>query len=395
MLRGLHFHLMLGAVLPQPAPPEVADALLSAQVTQATEGKSGFMLSFGFGKGSPLRRRFEQGLFDPPNRMVLYVTLNGTPHVLMDGVITRHEVTASNEPGQSRLTVTGEDLTRLLDLVDLSWLIKYPAMPAEARVALILAKYLPHGMVPMVIPSVNIDVPLPLERIPSHMGTDLQYVTHLANSVGYVFYVEPGPVPGMSVAYWGPEIKVGEPQQALIVNSDAGSNVDTLTFGFDGFSKTVFLMMIRPESIPVPIPIPIPDVNPLSPPLGARPPFPLRVEPLHGVGHYSPAQAIMVGLSKAARAAEVISCNGNLDVLRYGRVLKARRLVEVRGAGLPHDGLYFVRSVSHQIKPGEYRQSFTLSRNAFEPLSLSAAMLGTALGAGLPAAGARPPGAPF
>jgi hypothetical protein len=395
MLRGLQFNLMIGAVLPQAVPSEIADALLSAQVTQATEGKSGFSLTFGFGKGSALRRRFEQGLFDPPNRMVLYVTVNGTPQVLMDGVITRHEVAVSNDPGQSRLTVTGEDLTRLLDLIDFSWLIKYPAMPAEARVALILAKYLPLGMLPMVLPSVNIDIPLPTERIPSHIGTDLQYVTYLANSVGYVFYVEPGPLPGVSIAYWGPEIKISEPQPALIVNSDAGSNVDSLNFGFDGFSKTLYVMMIRPEQVPVPIPIPIPDTNPLSPPLGARPPFPLRVEPLRGVAHYNPVQALMVGLAKAARAAEVISCTGSLNVLRYGRVLKPRRLVEVRGAGLPHDGLYFVRSVTNQIKPGEFKQNFTLSRNAFEPLSLPAVMLGGSAGTGLPAAGARPPGGLF
>lgn len=372
MLRGVHLSLMMGIVLPEPVTFDVAEALLSAQVTQATEGKSGFSLSFAFGKGSAVRRKFEQGFFDPPRRVVLFVTVNGAVQVLIDGIITRHEVSMSNDPNQSRLNVTGEDLTRLLDLIDLSWLIKYPAMPAEARVALILAKYIPYGVVPLIIPGVNIDIPLPTERIPSHVGTDLQYVTYLANSVGYVFYIEPGPLPGQSVAYWGPEIKTGEPQQALVVNSDAGTNVDSMTFSFDGFSKTLFLMMIRPEELPVPIPIPIPDVNPLSPPLGRRQPIPLRVEPLRGVAHYNPAQAVMVGLAKAARAAEVISASGSLNVLRYGRALKPRRLVQVTGAGLPHDGLYFVRSVTNQVKPGEFKQNFTLSRNGFEPLALPA-----------------------
>jgi hypothetical protein len=314
----------------------------------------------------------------------------------MDGVITRHEVSASNEPGQSRLTVTGEDLSRLLDLVDFSWLFKYPAMPAEARVALILAKYIPLGIVPLIIPSVAIDVPLPNDYVPSHMGTDLQYLTHLAKSVGYVFYIDPDPlpgvpiprelpsppgpqrppglptppgvqfVPGRTVAYWGPEIKVGQPQAALIVNSDAGSNVDSLTFTFDGFAKTLFVMLIQLEKLPlpVPLPIPVPDVNPLSPPLGSRYPLPLRVEPLTGMAKMSLPQAAMVGLAKAARAAEVISGSGSLNVMRYGRLLQPRRLVEVRGAGATHDGLHFVRSVTHQIKHGEYKQSFTLSRNA-------------------------------
>jgi hypothetical protein len=44
-------------------------------------------------------------------------------------------------------------------------------------------------------------------------------------------------------------------------------------------------------------------------------------------------------------------------------VLKARKLVGVRGAGAAFDGLYYVKSVTHNIKRGEYKQSFTLSRN--------------------------------
>jgi len=44
-------------------------------------------------------------------------------------------------------------------------------------------------------------------------------------------------------------------------------------------------------------------------------------------------------------------------------VLQARRLVGVRGAGPSFDGLYYVKSVTHNIKRGEYKQSFTLSRN--------------------------------
>lgn len=366
MLSGIHFSMLTG-LPPEPVPREIADSFLSAQIKQTTKGRSGFSLTFAFGKTSGARRRFEKGWFDPPRRMVLTAMVNGKSQVLIDGVITRHEVASSNEPGQSRLVVVGEDLSRLIDLIDFSWIFKYPAMPAEARVAIILAKYLPLGMVPIILPSVNVDIPIPTSRIPSHYGTDLQYITHLAQSVGYTFFVEPGLVPGQSFSYWGPEFTLSPPQPPLIVNSDASSNVDNLTFSFDGFSKTLYLMLIRDEKLPVPIPIAIPDVNPLSPPLGLRPPVPLRVEPLRGISHYNPAQAIMIGLSKAARAAEVITGSGALNVTRYGQPLRPRRLVEVKGAGYPHDGLHFVRSVTHDIKPGEYKQSFTLARNAFEP----------------------------
>ena len=35
----------------------------------------------------------------------------------------------------------------------------------------------------------------------------------------------------------------------------------------------------------------------------------------------------------------------------------------MRGAGLAYDGHYYVNSVTHDIKPGEYKQSFSLSRD--------------------------------
>jgi hypothetical protein len=41
----------------------------------------------------------------------------------------------------------------------------------------------------------------------------------------------------------------------------------------------------------------------------------------------------------------------------------------VRGAGLAYDGLYYVRSVTHDIRRGEYKQSFSLSRDGLISLT--------------------------
>ena len=49
--------------------------------------------------------------------------------------------------------------------------------------------------------------------------------------------------------------------------------------------------------------------------------------------------------------------------LLCGNILRARQLVGVRGAGLAYDGLYYVKTVTHNIKRGEYKQSFTLTRD--------------------------------
>ena len=74
-------------------------------------------------------------------------------------------------------------------------------------------------------------------------------------------------------------------------------------------------------------------------------------------------QAALIGLAKAAKSSDAVSATGSLDVLRYGQVLKARHLVGIRGAGPAFDGLYFVNSVTHNIKRGAYKQNFTVARN--------------------------------
>jgi hypothetical protein len=296
-------------------------------------------------------------------RVVVAVTLNGTPEVLIDGVVTQTQSTpASSADSSAQLVVTGEDLSRVMDFIPFDG-VPFPALPAEARVELLMLKYAMFGVLPLVIPSVIIDVPIPVERIPRQEGTDLAYVTSLAEEVGYVFYLEPGPLPGSSVAYWGPEVRIGVPQPALNVAMDAHTNVGALSFNYDGSSRALPILFIQEPISKAPILIPIPDVTPLSPPLGIIEPFPNRIEPITNTAKLSPFQAAAIAMAKAAKSADAVSGHGSLDVTRYGRVLRARRLVGVRGAGPAFDGLHFVKSVKHQIKRGEYKQDFDLVRN--------------------------------
>src|SRR5260370_44982 len=115
----------------------------------------------------------------------------------MDGVVTRQEMAPSNEPGQSTLTITGEDLSVLMDIVEMPFM-RYPNMTEVAIVNVVLAKYAVFGIVPAVVPPIFTDVPIMTERIPTQTGTDLEYIKLLARRNSYVFFVNPGPVPGTS-----------------------------------------------------------------------------------------------------------------------------------------------------------------------------------------------------
>jgi hypothetical protein len=236
-------------------------------------------------------------------------------------------------------------------------------MQPAVRVLLALAKYAAFGVIPLVIPSIVEDIPIPIQRIPQHRGTDYAYIKRLARQCGYVFYLEPGPAPATSKAYWGPEIRVGEAQPALSVNMDALTNVDELSFNFDKERKIMPIVFFQEAISKAPIGIPIPDVTPLNPPLGLVPPLPPKLQNLDDTAQMSPLSALMTGLAFASQNSDSVFGSGRLDVARYGRLLKSRRLVGVRGAGLPFDGLYYVTTVTHDIKRGEYKQSFTLARN--------------------------------
>jgi len=364
MLNGIHLTLMIGPAVPVPVSQDVLNALTSIEVTNTVDGPSVFQLHFTINKQSLLETVFllAGGASIPLVRVVVVVTVNGITSVLIDGVMTNHQISPGSSSQSPSLTISGEDLTRVMDYIDFSGL-PYPAMPPEARVLLILAKYAVFGVIPLVIPSVLLDVSIPIQMIPRQQGKDLGYVTDLAKEVGYVFYIEPGPTPGSSIAYWGPEIKVGTPQPALNTDMDAQTNVESLSFTYNSESAQLPIVMIQDPNTKVIIPIPIPDVTPLNPPLGAIPPIPKDIYVIDETAKYSPIRGALIGMAKAAKSADVVSATGSLDVVRYGSVLKARKLVGVRGAGPAFDGLYYVRSVTHNLKRGEYKQNFTLGRN--------------------------------
>ncbi|WCM54381.1 hypothetical protein OH720_15660 [Pseudomonas sp. WJP1] len=359
----MHVSLLVGPAIPVPVPKPLIDALQSIQVTSAAGTRSGFQIKFSLHSQSPLHvLLLLTGGRVPWLRVLIVVTLNSLPMVLMDGLITRQEVSGSNEPGQSTLTITGEDLSVAMDQQEFNG-IPYPAMPVEARVALIIAKYAVFGMVPLVIAQLFKDVPVPVDKIPTHEGTDLAYVQQLAKDAGYVFYVEPGPLPGANTAYWGPEIKLGMPQPALNLGMDAQSNVESLSFSIDHTKASLPTVFVQNPLTKFPIPLPIPDISLINPPLGMLALVPKSTHLLKDTAKLKSTEGLSKGLAEAASSRDVVTATGSLDVLRYGTLLKARQLVGVRGAGVAFDGLYYVKAVTSNFKPGEFKQSFTLTRN--------------------------------
>lgn len=364
MLKGVHLTLMIGPAVPIPAPQSVIDSISSIQVNSGGE-RSGFQLAFSVSKNSPLlTTMLPAGYFDPMiTRVIIIVTLNGMPNVLMDGIVTQQEMSPSSEPGQSKLTITGEDLSILMDVIEIKR--PFPAMNDTVQLYAILAPYAAFGIIPIVMPSLFLNFLPPTEGWDSQTSNDLEHIKTLADGNGYVFYVEPGPLPGQSIAYFGPNIRIPYPQPTLNVNMDALTNVESLAFSLNGLAKEVMIVTVMdPITHKIPIPIPIPNVSIFQPPLGARPTPPAKIKFADNVANKSISEVLKLTVGRLLKgAANAITGNGSLDVLRYGSILRARMVVGVRGAGLAYDGLYYVDTVTHNIKHGEYKQNFTLSRD--------------------------------
>jgi hypothetical protein len=370
VLNGIHLTLLIGPGVPVPAPEPVTDALTSVTVTNGQAG-SGFQLTFAVSKLSPLQTiLLPAGYFDPiSTRVIIIVTAGGVPNVLMDGIVTRQEVAPSNDPGKSTLTITGEDLSVLMDVVEMPFM-RYPNMTDDTIVTTILARYAEFGIQPAVTPPIFTNAPVMTENIPTQTGTDLQYMKLLASRNSYVFFVSPGPTVGNSIGYWGPDFTIPVPQPALNVNMDAETNVQSISFSLDGLAKKIVVLTVYdPETDRIPIPIPVPNLSILRPPLGARLTPPAKIEFPDYLSGLTATEAIARALGIVFSASDAITGSGQLDVLRYGGILQARQVVGVRGAGPAYDGLYYVQSVTHDIKRGQYKQSFSLSRDGLISLT--------------------------
>jgi hypothetical protein len=326
--------------------------------------RTGFQLRFTLSKTSLIQLALlPAGFFDPMiTRVVIIVTFLGVPQVICDGVVTRQEMSPSNEAGQSTLTLTGEDLSVLMDVIEMK--LPYPALPDAGKIGVILSKYAMFGIVPFVVPPLVDTVKIPTDGFESQTGTDLSYIRGLASRCGYTFYVEPGPAPLSSIAYFGPDVRIPIPQPALSVNMDWATNVESLSFSLDGLSKKITVITILdPITGKIPLPIPLPNIDVLKPPLGLRLTPPAKIIFSDDMSNLSPDEAAKSAFGLLREGADAISGNGSLSVPRYGSILRARLLVGVRGAGISYDGLYYVESVTHSIKRGEYKQNFTLSRD--------------------------------
>src|SRR5215470_2989284 len=195
-LLGIRLILLLGKAIPLPAPYDVTRALSHVKVINEGDGNDGFQITFTLGKDTVADYGLlAGGALDPDQRVAIALLLGASLEPLVNGVIYNHQVTPSNEPGMSTLTVTGRDVSVLLDLEEKNE--QYKNQPDFLIVNRVLAGYAADGVLP----------PYQVPRLP-----------------------------GVTGAYWGPENRLGLPQPALSVSLGHATNVTSLSVTQDALA---------------------------------------------------------------------------------------------------------------------------------------------------------------
>lgn len=366
-LLGTHLTLLIGPTVAVPAPLTLMENLESVEVTQKDTGRSAFQIVFRAGRAGLFSlvdySLLLNPLLRPFNRVILVVTFNVLPRVLMDGVITNVQLDPGQEPGSGTLTLTGEDVSVMMDRVEES--AEHPAQPDLAIVAKLILRYARYGLVPVVIPPKVFDPPIPVERVPVQQCTDLQYVERLAKRHGHVFYISPGPVPFTNTAYWGPPKRIGFPQRALSVNMGAQSNVRSIDFQHDPLSPVFVEGEVQDHRTNARVPVR--TFASLRVPLALQPTWLVHFNNAQKVRYRAATPSAISAFGEAQAMTDlsndvVVTASGELDADRYGDLLQPRGLVGLRGAGFSYDGLYYVKEVTHSIRLGDYTQRFSLTR---------------------------------
>ena len=369
MLPAAVITLFAGPMVPLPA-PDIVELLDSVSVSHSDEGRSTFQVVLR------AMREFPTGLLDYPvlisqrvkvgTRIVLVLTVNAIPQVLMDGIVTHQQLNPGDKPGSGSITITGEDLGVLLDQVELR--MPFPGNDTALAYTL-LAPYAAVGLTPMVIPPPTDTPPDPTRTLPHPQGTAWAILQQKAEQHGYAFCILPGPLTGQSLAYFGPRIPAVLPQRALTLKMGAADNVTNISFQHDCTASTQVIGLVQDDNPAATLPpLPVFGLPMLTPPLAVMPSLYLNqpivktryLEPTAG-SNWARAQ-LLASAETTASTVKAVTASGEVDTARYGSVLQARQLVGVRGVGYSFDGLYYVKSVSHSIRRCEYKQSFQLSR---------------------------------
>ena len=301
----------------------------------------------------------DDDLFHRLAKIRVVVTLgDGPAEPLIEVDVIETSANFANQPGQSVLNVVAMDPTVRMNLDE-----KVRPWPNKADSVIATTIFGEHGF------SADVKQTQPVRQEVDYTtiqrGTDIQFLQQLAQRNGYECYVEINPRTGDIEGHFHPPRLERRPQGVLSVNMGQATNVNSFSARYD---------MLRPTTA---------QVTGLD--IETQSDQPARVESLGfrelgsepSLNGDRPRKVLLsqTGLAETGelqtyaqavvdRSGWAITADGELNTVAYGGILRAKRPVNVRGAGRQFSGTYYVEKVLHTFSGDGYTQRFTLRRNA-------------------------------
>lgn len=355
---GVSYMLLING---RPADPDLLAAIQQIEVEDHADMADMLRLhaAIGVRDGCSRWTVLDDDHFSRLANVKIMVTVGSGPAVpIIDAYVIETNADFSNQPGQSVLNVVAMDPTVLMNLKEK--VRPWPNMADSDIATVIFGEYGFTPQVEQTQPSRQEADTTTMQR-----GTDIQFLRQLARRNGYECYVETDPLLRVNVGYFRPPQLQQSSQGVLSVNLGEATNVNSFNARYD---------MLRPTTA---------QVTGLDIESQSDQPARIESQALAGLGRETalngdrPRRVLLsqTGLAQTGelqtyaqavvdRSAWAITAEGELNTVAYGGILRAKRPVNVRGAGCQFSGTYYVERVHHTFTGDGYTQRFTLRRNA-------------------------------
>lgn len=344
-----------------PASAEVLEAIQEIQVENNGEMADVFRLHLAIGMSdSGDWTILEDDLFQPLTPVAIRAQVGtGLSEPLISGYVTSQQVEIGNQPGQSFLEIVGMDATALMNIEE-----KVVAWPNMADSDIATAIFGQYGFIPDVEQTQPVRQETEMTNI--QRGSDIRFLRRLAERNGFECYVENDPLLNSDTGHFHRPRLQGQAQGVLSVNFGADTNVTSFSAQYRMLRPTTAQasdVEINSKSVQNGQAQSVSNDNLGEEGLLDR----ITRQPLVLPGKTGLASAgELQTLCQAVvdRSAWAIIAEGELNTAVYEGILRAKRTLNVRGAGALYSGTYYVSRILHHFTGEGYTQRFELQRNA-------------------------------
>lgn len=322
-----------------------ADMLRVRMLTGVRESGSGWTL-------------LDDELFQRLTNLRVTINVGSNPGLpLIDAYIMDSRVKLSNTPGKSEIEIVAMDPTVLMTLDEK--VRAWPNMSDSDIASALFGEYGFETDIEDTGVSYDEDHSKTMQR-----SNDIAFLKSLAKRNGYECFVELNESGAATGHFHKPRVEE-TPQGVLSVNLGEATNVNAFNARFDMLKPVVAVARSldiesaegqdgQADSA---------AIRNLGSGTTVDPSRPRRVL-LSGTGLSKVAELQNAAQAAVDRSSFAIVAEGEMNTVAYGSVLKAKKLVMVRGAGTQFSGTYYVRKVLHAFSGEGYTQKFLAERNA-------------------------------